>query len=103
MSDRPLEEIRDRWDLPARPPTRRRCPAGSTGGRSLLPLGLPLLRAEEVRRPAVGALPARVRLVPPVALGLLEGVRRRRLRRRGLRGAAGHAGAVSPRRERAEA
>src|SRR5262249_60885899 len=54
-------------------------------------------------RAAVGPLQDRRPLVPPAAVGLLEGVRRRRVCRRRLRGAPGHRGPLPPRREREEA
>ena len=48
--------------------------------RHRLPLAVPLLRAAPLHRPAVEALHVALRLLPPAALGLLEGLPRRRVR-----------------------
>ena len=68
-----------------------RATVNAPGGRRRLPLAVPVLRAAHLHRPALEALHLALRLLPPAALGLLEGVPRRRLRRRRIRGAADRA------------
>src|SRR4029453_5264987 len=68
-----------------------RADRGPLPRRHRLPLAVPVLRAAPLHRPAVEALHVALRLLPPAALVLLEGLSRCGVRGHRLRGAADRA------------